>query len=64
MQYILERGMIIMKMGFLSGIIAGAIVGSAITMVVDPVSDRDRRRLYRGTRNAIRKVGCVFDMMR
>ena len=53
-----------MKMSFLSGIIAGAIVGSAITMVVDPVSDRERRKLYRGTRNVFRKVGCVFDLMR
>ena len=60
---ILERGMIIMKMGFISGMIAGVIVGSAITMVVDPISDRDRRRLYRGTRNVFRKVGCVFDLM-
>ena len=53
-----------MKMGFLGGIIAGAIVGSAITMVLDPVSDRERRKLYRGTRSAIRKVGHVIDMMK
>ena len=53
-----------MKMGFISGIIAGAIVGSAITMVYDPVSDRDRRKLHRGTRNAIKKVNYIFDMMK
>jgi len=53
-----------MKMGFLSGIIAGALVGSAITMVMDPVSDRDRRRLHRGTRNVVKKVGYIFDMMK
>lgn len=53
-----------MKMGFLSGIIAGAIVGSAITMVYDPVSDRDRRKLHRSTRNVVKKVGYVIDMMK
>lgn len=53
-----------MKMGFLGGIIAGAIVGSAITMVLDPVSDRERRKLYRGTRNTMRKVGHIIDMMK
>ncbi len=53
-----------MKMGFLGGIIAGAIVGSAVTMVLDPVSDRERRKLYRGTRNAMKKVGYMIDMMK
>ncbi len=53
-----------MKMKFLSGVIAGALVGSAITMVMDPVSDRDRRRLKRGTRNVIKKVSYLFDMMK
>lgn len=53
-----------MKMGFLSGIIAGAIVGSAVTMVVDPVSDRDRRKLYRKTRNIVKTMGDVMDTMK
>lgn len=50
-----------MKMGFLGGIIAGAIVGSAITMVVDPISDRDRRRFKRGTQNVFKTVGALID---
>jgi len=29
-----------MKMSFIGGVIAGAIVGSALTMVMDPVSDK------------------------
>ena len=53
-----------MKMGFLSGIIAGAIVGAAVTMVVDPVSDRDRRKLYRNTRNVFRAMGNVVDTIK
>ena len=53
-----------MKMGFIGGVVAGAIVGSAITMMVDPISDRDRRKIYRGTRNVMKKVGCFVDMLR
>ena len=53
-----------MKMGFVGGIIAGAIVGSAITMVMDPVSDRDRKKLKKGTKNFARKVNYVIDMMK
>ncbi len=52
-----------MKMSFLGGVIAGAIVGSAITMVADPVSDRQRKKLYRGTHNMFRTMGAVIDSM-
>lgn len=52
-----------MKMSFLGGIIAGAIVGSAITMVADPISDRQRRKLYKGTHNMFKTMGTVIDAM-
>lgn len=53
-----------MKMGFISGIIAGALVGSAVTMVMDPVSDRDRRKLYRNTKNAFRTISSLVDTLK
>lgn len=52
-----------MKMNFLGGIIAGALIGSAVTMIADPVSDRDRRRLYRNTHDVFKKMGTVIDTM-
>ena len=52
-----------MKMSFLGGVIAGAIVGSAITMVADPISDRQRRKLYKGTHHMFRTMGTVIDAM-
>ena len=53
-----------MKMNFVSGIIAGAICGSAITMIIDPVSDRERRKLYRNTRNVFKTMGSLIDAIK
>lgn len=52
-----------MKMSFLGGVVAGALVGSAITMVIDPVSDRQRRKLYKGTHSMFKTMGSVLDAM-
>lgn len=51
------------KMSFIGGIIAGALVGSALTMVIDPISDKQRRRLQRGTENMFKTMGTVIDAM-
>ncbi len=39
---------------FITGVTTGAVVGAAITMLCDPVSDRQRRRLKKKTRCLIR----------
>ncbi|MGN1059716.1 MAG: hypothetical protein ACI4QW_04720 [Clostridia bacterium] len=52
-----------MKMSFIGGVIAGAIVGSALTMVIDPVSDRQRRKLHKGTHSMFKTMGTVLDAM-
>ncbi len=52
-----------MKFGFLGGVIAGAIVGSALTMVMDPISDRQRRKLHKGTHSVFKTMGTVLDAM-
>lgn len=52
-----------MKISFLSGVIAGAIVGSALTMVMDPISDRQRRKMHRGTHSMFKTMGSVLDAM-
>lgn len=52
-----------MKMSFLGGIIAGAIVGSALTMVMDPVTDRQRKKMHKGTQSMFKTMGSVLDAM-
>lgn len=50
-----------MKMSFLGGVIAGAIVGSALTMVMDPVTDKQRRKMHKGTQSMFKTMGTVID---
>lgn len=50
-----------MKMSFLGGIIAGAFVGSALTMMMDPVSDRQRKKMHKGTQTMFKTMGTVLD---
>lgn len=47
--------------GFIGGMTAGLLVGAAITMVMDPVSDRQRKRLYKKTAGIFRSIGSVVD---
>ena len=51
------------SMSFLGGMIAGAAIGSALTMVMDPVSDKQRKRLYKGTQVMVKTMGTVLDAM-
>ena len=52
-----------MKLSFIGGVIAGAIVGSAITMVMDPITDKQRRKLHKGTHSVFKTMGTVLDAM-
>ncbi|MBR6729172.1 MAG: hypothetical protein IKL80_03330 [Clostridia bacterium] len=52
-----------MKMSFIGGIVAGALVGSAITMVLDPISDRQRKKLFKGTHSVFKTIGTVLDTL-
>lgn len=47
--------------GFISGITTGLLVGAAITMIVDPVSDRQRHKLQRKTEGVFKSIGGVID---
>jgi len=52
-----------MKMSFVGGMIAGAIVGSALTLVVDPISDKQRKKLYKGANSMFKTIGAVLETM-
>lgn len=49
------------KSGFIKGMAAGLILGAAATMIVDPVSDRQRHKLMKKTQGVFRSIGGVID---
>lgn len=49
------------SVGFLGGMTAGLIVGAAITMAYDPISDKQRHKLQRKTEGVFKSIGGVID---
>lgn len=49
------------RSGFLKGMAAGLVLGAAATMLVDPVSDRQRHKLMRKTEGVFKSIGGVID---
>lgn len=47
--------------GFIKGMAAGLILGAAATMLVDPVSDRQRHKLMKKTEGIFKSIGGVID---
>lgn len=48
-------------MGFIKGMITGLLVGSAVTMIADPVSDRQRHKMHKKTEGFFKSIGCALD---
>ena len=57
------RGVLIMmnSRGFVKGMAAGVILGACATMIVDPVSDRQRHRMRKKTEGMFRNIGNIID---
>lgn len=51
------------KMGVIGGLITGALVGSAITMLVDPISDKQKRKMKKSGTHMFKTVGTMLDTM-
>lgn len=47
--------------GFIKGMAAGLVLGAAATMLLDPVSDRQRHKLMKKTEGVFRSIGSVID---
>lgn len=47
--------------GFIGGITTGLILGAAVTMIADPVSDRQRHKLQKKTEGVFRNIGGIID---
>lgn len=48
---------------FIGGVIAGAVIGSAVTMFIDPVNDKQRKKMHKSTSNIFKTMGSVLDVM-
>lgn len=46
---------------FFKGITTGLIIGAAITMLADPVTDRQRNRLAKKTEGVFKSMGGMID---
>lgn len=46
---------------FMKGLAAGLAVGAAAAMVLDPISDRQRRKLQKKTEGVFKSIGSVID---
>ena len=49
------------KLNWVSAMMLGAAVGSAITMVIDPVDDKRRRKLHKNVGVMAKTVSGVLD---
>lgn len=47
--------------GFMKGMATGLVVGAAVTMITDPMSDRDRNKIAKKTKGVFKNIGSVID---
>lgn len=47
--------------GFLKGMAAGMVLGACAAIVADPISDRQRHKMYRKTEGMFRSLGNIID---
>lgn len=46
---------------FFKGVTTGLVIGAAITMLTDPISDRQRRKLMHKTEGVFKNMGEMID---
>lgn len=47
--------------GFTAGIIAGAVMGAALAIAIDPIDDRSHRRMRKTKENMFKAVSGMLD---
>lgn len=47
--------------GFMKGMATGLVVGAAVTMIADPMSERDRHKIAKKTEGIFKNIGSVID---
>ncbi|MBO5008530.1 MAG: YtxH domain-containing protein [Clostridia bacterium] len=47
--------------GFLGGIVTGALLGAAVGMLADPISDKQHRKIKSSASHMFKTIGAVID---
>ena len=47
--------------GFIKGMAAGIVLGACATMMMDPISDRQRNKMRRKTEGMFKNLGNIVD---
>ncbi|MCR4693055.1 MAG: hypothetical protein K5664_04150 [Firmicutes bacterium] len=47
--------------GFMKGMAAGVLLGACAAMIVDPVSDKQKRKMQKKTEGVFRNIGNIID---
>lgn len=47
--------------GFAKGMAAGLLLGACAAVVIDPISDKQKRRLQKKTEGVFRNIGNIID---
>ena len=47
--------------GFFKGMTAGLIIGAAVTMITDPISDRQHKKMSKKTHDVFKNIGSMID---
>lgn len=51
------------KMEFFGCMLAGAAIGSVITMFIDPINDKQKRKMHKSSEHIFKTMGSVLDAM-
>ena len=47
--------------GFMKGMATGLVVGAAVTMITDPMTERERHKIAKKTEGIFKNIGSVID---
>ncbi|MCH5210554.1 MAG: hypothetical protein J1F01_06270 [Oscillospiraceae bacterium] len=47
--------------GFFKGMATGLVVGAAVTMITDPMTNRERHKIAKKTEGIFKNIGSVID---
>lgn len=47
--------------GFMKGMATGVLLGACAAMIVDPVSDKQKRKMQKKTEGVFRNIGNIID---
>lgn len=50
-----------MGSGFFKGMATGLVVGATVTMIADPISDKQHKKMSKKSHDTFKNLGCMLD---